>query len=236
MLYSTIKSRTGNKAAQVFCTGDGWTRALPMKKEREAHEALSLLFHRDGVSNVMVMDGTKAQVEGEFRRNMCDAGCHIKQTEPYTASSNMSEGGVRELKKGVGRQILHSGSPKRFGGDCLAREADVRSHTALVICELEGQVPEIRVKGGPVDISTIAGYAWYEWIKFCDTSSSFPVSKVQLGRYLGAVIDIGPAMARNTMKSNGELMYQTYVRSLTREEIASPVEKQTSSLIFGYSN
>jgi hypothetical protein len=35
-----------------------------MKKEKEAHEALFLLFHSDGVPNVMVMDGAKAQVEG----------------------------------------------------------------------------------------------------------------------------------------------------------------------------
>jgi hypothetical protein len=36
---------------------------------------------------------------------MCDEGCHIKQTEPQTQYSNMGEGPVRELKKGVGRQI-----------------------------------------------------------------------------------------------------------------------------------
>jgi hypothetical protein len=83
-MYSTILSRQGNKAAQIFCDGAGWGRAFPMKKEKEAHEALSLLFHRDGVPNVMVMDGAKAQVEGEFRRNLRDAGCHIKQTEPHT--------------------------------------------------------------------------------------------------------------------------------------------------------
>jgi hypothetical protein len=53
-----------------------------MKRESEAHEALYLLFHRDGVTNVMVLYGAKAQVEGEFRRKLFDAGCHIKQTEP----------------------------------------------------------------------------------------------------------------------------------------------------------
>jgi hypothetical protein len=100
-MYSTIKSRTGNKASQVFSTGDGWRRAVPMKKEKEAHEALSLIFHRDGVPNVMVMDDTNAQVEGEFRRKLRDVGCHIKQTESYTASSNMGAGGVQELKKRV---------------------------------------------------------------------------------------------------------------------------------------
>jgi hypothetical protein len=40
-----------------------------MKKESEAHETLSFLFHRDGLHNVMVMDGDKAQVEGNSERN-----------------------------------------------------------------------------------------------------------------------------------------------------------------------
>jgi hypothetical protein len=63
-MFSNSKSRQGNKASQVFCTEDGWTRAFPMAKEKDAHEALSLLFHRDGVPNVMVMDGAKAQIKG----------------------------------------------------------------------------------------------------------------------------------------------------------------------------
>jgi hypothetical protein len=111
-MYSTILSRHMNKAAQIFNTDFGFVSAFPMKKEKEAHEALSLLFHRDGVPNVMFMDGAKAQVEGGgFRRKLCDAGCHIKQTEPHTQSSNMGEGAVREFKKGVGRQIMRSGCP-----------------------------------------------------------------------------------------------------------------------------
>jgi hypothetical protein len=87
-MFSTILSIQDNKAAQMFCTDFGFVRAFPMKKEKEAHEALSLLFHRDGVPNITVMDGAKAQFEGEFRRKLCDAGCHIKQTEPHTQSSN----------------------------------------------------------------------------------------------------------------------------------------------------
>jgi hypothetical protein len=92
-MYSTILSRQHNKAAQIFCTDFGFVRVFPMKKESEAHEALSLLFHGDGVPNVMVMDGGKEQTEGQFRRKLRDAGCHINQTEPHTQSSNMGEGG-----------------------------------------------------------------------------------------------------------------------------------------------
>jgi hypothetical protein len=68
----------------------------------------------------------------------------------------MDEIAVRELKKGVGRQLMPSGCPKRFLDDCIIREAYVGSHTSLDIYGLEGQVPEIKVTGETVDISTIA--------------------------------------------------------------------------------
>jgi hypothetical protein len=67
-MYSTILSRQQHKAAQIFCTDFGFVRAFPMKKESEANEALSLLFHRDVVPYVMAMDESKAQIEGQLRR------------------------------------------------------------------------------------------------------------------------------------------------------------------------
>jgi hypothetical protein len=83
-MFSKYKSRQGNKAAQVFCTANGWTIAFPMAKEKDAHEALSLLFHRDGVPNIMVMHGAKAQIQRNFQWKLREAGCHIKQIEPHT--------------------------------------------------------------------------------------------------------------------------------------------------------
>jgi hypothetical protein len=154
-MYSTILSRQQNKEAQIFCTDFGFVRAFPMKLEREAHEALSLLFHRDGFPNGMVTDEAKAQTEGEFRRKLRDAGFHIKQTEPHTQSSNMGEGGVSDLKRGVGWQMLRYVCPKRLWDECIIRETYVRSHTSLDIFGLEGQVTESKVKGETVDISTI---------------------------------------------------------------------------------
>jgi hypothetical protein len=119
-----------------------------MAKEKDAHEALSLLFHRDGVPNVMVMDGVNAQIQGDFRRRLREPGCHIKETEPHTLKSNAAEGSIRELKRGVGREMVRSGAPKRLWDDCLVREAYVRSSTALDIFSLEGQVPyTIRMSG-----------------------------------------------------------------------------------------
>jgi hypothetical protein len=83
-MHSTILSIQQNKSSQILCTDFGFVIAIPMKKESEAQEALSLLFHRYVVPNVMVMDGAKAQTEDQFRRKLLDAGCHINQTEPHT--------------------------------------------------------------------------------------------------------------------------------------------------------
>jgi hypothetical protein len=82
----------------------------------------------------------------------------------HTQSSNMGEGGVPEFKRGVGRKMLSSGCPKQFWDDCIIREAYVRSHTSLDMFGLEGQLPEIKVKGEPMDISTIAViFGCYHW-------------------------------------------------------------------------
>jgi hypothetical protein len=93
--------------------------------------------------------------------------------------------------------------------DCIILEAYVRSHTSLDIYVLEGQVPESNIKGETVDISTIAEYYLYEWVKFRDTAAKFPVSMIQLGRDLGAAIDIGPAMTHKFLKQNGSFMYRS---------------------------
>jgi hypothetical protein len=110
--------------------------------------------------------------------------------------------------------------------DCIIREAYVRSHTSLDIFSLEGQLPESKVKGDTMYISTIEEYAWFEWVKFRDTAAKFPVSKIQLGRDLGAAIDIGPAMARKILKNIGSLMYRTSGRPLNPDEIQSPTEQK----------
>jgi hypothetical protein len=91
----------------------------------------------------------------------------------------------------------------------------LRSHTSLDIFGLEGQLPESRIKGKTVDISTIAEYACHEKVKFLDTVAKFPVSKIQLVRDLGADIDIAPTMTRKILKQNGSAMYRSSVRPLT---------------------
>ena len=153
---------------------DGWCRAFPMANKSQAHEGLSLLLQREGAPNTMIMDVAVDQVMGMFRRKCREAEIRAKQTEPYTPWSNAAEAAIRELKKGVGRQMVRSKAPKRLWHDCLEREAYVRSLTAREIYRLDGQVPETLVSGETADISPFAAFKWYEWVLFRDTFCYLP--------------------------------------------------------------
>jgi hypothetical protein len=67
-MFAGMPSRRGNKFAQVYATSFGWARAHPTTRKGEAHETLSLLFHRDGVPPTMVLDDSKEQTKGDFMK------------------------------------------------------------------------------------------------------------------------------------------------------------------------
>jgi len=91
-----------------------------MRTKSEAHEALSLLHKRDGVPNIMAMDGAREQVHWDFHRMNREVGTHVKQTEPHLRWMNAAEGATRELKKGHGTRAV----PKGIVGP-LPREAGI---------------------------------------------------------------------------------------------------------------
>jgi hypothetical protein len=193
-LKSTVKSKRQNSHAQVYCTDFGWTRAYPMKTESEAHYTLYSLFKDIGVPNKMVMDNAKTQVLGKFRQKSREADCRVKSTEPHTPFSNAAESAIRELKKATGRRLTASGCPKRLWDDCMELESFIRSHTALDIWQLQGQVPQTFMTGQTADISQFYELEWYEWCFYHDSAIKFPNNKFRLGRWLGPAIDVGPAM------------------------------------------
>ena len=75
----TVSSR-GNQYAQVYSTNFGWSRSHPMNRKGDAHETLYLFFKIYGVLPNIVMDGSKEQTLGLFRKKFQEEDFHIKQT------------------------------------------------------------------------------------------------------------------------------------------------------------
>jgi hypothetical protein len=198
-LVAGIASKQGNKYAQTYCTSFGWSRAHPMKRKGDAHETLSLLFHRDGVPPLMIMDSSKEQTLGEFSRKLKQADCHKQQTKPYSPWMNAAEGCIHELKRGASQKMLRTGSPKTLRDHCIELEACIRSCTVNDIYETNGETngetPETIMTGSTADISHICEFGWYDWVMFRDNTPTFPDNKMTLGWYLGPAVDIGMALS-----------------------------------------
>jgi hypothetical protein len=65
-LFAGTPSCNGNKCDKAYSTFFGLERAHPMTRKGEAHNTLSLLFHRDGVPQTMVFDDLKEQCQGDI--------------------------------------------------------------------------------------------------------------------------------------------------------------------------
>ncbi len=157
----------------------------------------------------MILDGSREQTLGNFKQKLRKADCHARQTEPYSPWQQAAEGCIRELKQGVSRKMMKTGSPKVLWDHCIELEALVRSNTSNDIYMTNGEVPETIMTGSTADISHICEFAWYDRVMFRDNIPTFPDHKLILGRYLGPTTDIGSALTAKILKSNGRVVYRS---------------------------
>jgi hypothetical protein len=94
-----------------------------MTRKDEARGTLSLLFHCDGVPPTMVFDGSKEQCKEDFKRKLCKADCHARQTELYSPWQQAAEGCIHELKRGVSHKMIKTGPPRVLWDHCIELEA-----------------------------------------------------------------------------------------------------------------
>ena len=231
MYTDTLKAKMAswhrkNKYAQVFATHFGWCRAYPTQQKSDAHVAFSKLAQTVGVPAVLIMDGAREQTLGAFRKKVRQATCRVKQTEPYSPWQNAAERNIKELKRGSARKQARKGSPKKLWDHSLELEALIRSHTALDHPDLDGQVPETIVTGQTGDISALAEFEWYDWVKYLDPHVSYPDDRQVYGRWLGPALDIGPALTCKILKQNGQVIYTSTYRHLNQREINDSKEMQ----------
>ena len=212
----------GSKYGQVYATDFGWVGFYPMKLKSEAPDTLVQLAHEKGVPTHFAMDNSLEQTKGEFRRIARSFGCGMEQFDHYQPWQNISESGVRELKKGSGRKMVVSHAPRSLWDHCYELEAKIISHTARGHYKLQNEVPETMLTGQTPDISPLAELSWYEWVMF------YPYTEKEqtLGRWLGPSPDeVGSAMTSKILQQNCFLYHTATYRPLTEEEWNDPALK-----------
>ena len=178
-----------------------------MKTKGKVYHSLSLLFLHEGIPKMLIMDGARGQVMGEFSRNARQADCQVKQMEPYSPWQNAAEAMIKELEKGTGRKMIRTGSPKVLWDDCLELEAEDWSSTASNIFELEGEVSKMAMNRETTNTTQLCEFGWYDWVYFRDNAVTYPDDK-WIGRWLGPSIGVGTLRAK-LLKGNGQRVYRS---------------------------
>ena len=117
-------------------------------------------------------------------------------------------------------------TPEKIWDDCLENRSYIRSHTALGIYNLDGEVPETVMTEQTANIGPWCDFQWFQWVKYYDEVAGFPEDKQALARYLGPSVGIGSLLTGKLLKTNGNYYYTSSFRALTPDEIASPIEIQ----------
>ena len=111
--------------------------------------------------------------------------------------------------------MVRKHTPKKLWDHCYEWKAKVISHTARGHYKLQNQVPETMLTGQTVDISPLAEYGWYDWVKFHDYTSKGET----LGRWLGPASDeVGSAMTSKILKKNCQVYHTATLRPLRQDE------------------
>ncbi|CAB9505252.1 Reverse transcriptase (RNA-dependent DNA polymerase) [Seminavis robusta] len=223
-VYGKVTSLLGNKCAQVYCTPFHWCHVDPMKTKSEAHLTLDSLFQKIGVPRVLIPDNAKELTMGEFRRKAQRVQCPIHPVEAYTPNQNFAEDLIRELKRTYRRTMTTTDSLECLWDMCFIFCGLTRSHAALLIRELDGQVPATLLTGDTADISHICEFGWYDWVWYLSPErQGESMERKRLGRYCGPSTDIGDAMCARILTEKGQLVSRTSVIPLSDQEKLSPV-------------
>jgi hypothetical protein len=97
------------------------------------------------------------------------------------------------------RATVASSAPCVLWDHCFELHAQIRSHTALDMLSLAGDVPETMLLGDTTDISNLCQFTWYEFVWHIDPRDS--LDKQKLGRCLGSSHSVGDAMCYKVLNS-----------------------------------
>ena len=225
-LFGKVKSLRGNTCCQIFCTYFHYIRAIPLKSKSQAHQALDIFFKRVGIPSAMIPDNAKELTQGHFRKKCQRFQCPICPIEAYTPNANIAEDGIREAKRHYRRIMIETGAPEVLWDYCFEWCCFVRSHTALNIADLDGQVPATKMTGDTTDISFLAEFGWYDWVWYISPHDSEEIGVKKLGRYLGPSINVGEAMCGIVLTEKTTRLDRTSIFPLTVEDLNSEPTKQ----------
>jgi hypothetical protein len=222
-VFMKRQSIRGFSMAQVFTDGRGDTHFYPLRKKKEAGEALKQMIQDNGAMRELVTDGASeegakmAQSLTLWRKVVEDFFIQQSLSEPYSQWQNRAEAEIREIKRSMWRELLVTKAPKRLWCFCGQSVAARRRLSALTFAGLEGRVPAEKRLGMTPDISAHAQFGWYDKCFYIDT---------KMGRNPGRILGVADCYLADlvfwVLTDSGKIIARSSAYNLTDEEERNP--------------
>ena len=217
-LYSKVQSKEGLKMGQVFVyTTSKYLFAYPFRLRTEMTTAITACILANGIPVELRSDNAKEISSAKIAELL--RGFFIKQSfsEPHHQNQDPTERWIGYLIRRVVTLLEQSGAPPEEWWAALLYAIYVHNRTANR--NLGWRTP-IEVKDGETpDISDINQFSFYQPVLYKSTpsKSSFPLPRMEEGRYLRPAANTGGVFASVIRQSNGREIYRSQLRAVPAE-------------------
>jgi hypothetical protein len=176
-----------------------------------------------GIPKELVLDGARAETQGEFGKIMKEYKIKPRTSEPYSGWQNRAEASIWEIKRGIKRTMQWTQMPKHLWDYCGEWVAAVRWLTAHNLPGLDGSVPDEVVEGNMPDIAEYAQFDWYEYVWCHDPMVQFPGDQRSFAHWIGVAHSVGNLMTFWVLPSTYKVLARSTVWSLSEDDRSNPV-------------
>ena len=214
-MFAEKQSAQGNTCAQLFVTAEGFADGEPMKSKADAHMVLERICREVGIPKLLVSDGAKEEIYGDWGKIVKHNLIQVRQTEPYSGWQNRCEDEIREVKKHFGRIMALHRCPTAFWDFAWKYTIELRQKLSR---KASGDRPPAEViTGESQDISEYTEFDFYQWILYRD-KAGYPNEPVKVGRWLGVSHQVGSPLTFWILKGNGQVISRSTVIPMKEED------------------
>jgi hypothetical protein len=212
-----VKSKDGNRYAQVFANKKYFAAVYPMDSKGKAGDAFKEFCNEFGVPDKLTFDGSKEQTKGgttfmkEIRKHNVDY--HI--IEPERPNQNPAEGVIRELRKRWFRIMVKKRVPRKFWDYGIRWVAETMQRTATSAGSMGINIPLENVTGDTPDISEYLDFGFYDRVWYRENAG---LGEEKIGRWLGVSHKVGSLMSYYVLTQTCQVISRTTVQRVTNLE------------------
>ena len=222
-----VKSKDGNKYAQIFANEAYFATIYPMDTKSKAGDALRTFCREFGVPTKLIVDGSREQTgkHTEFMRQIRTNDIELQIAEAGLHNQSPAEGVVREVRRRWYRTMFKKRVPKEFWDYGMRWVCETMQRTYVRGHRINGCVPLQALTGETIDISEYLDFGFYDRVWYHENAG---LGEPMPARWLGVSKHVGGQMCFYVLTKTGHVVSRSSVWRATNLEL----QTETSRRVF----